>query len=201
MSAIWDLSCVNGTRIWASVEKVKRATWSSGLRADRAMLAAWRRGTRNGPMESLRSRTSATSRGSSSRLKISIFCWVPSSRSSKSPCLRSTMICPALFLTVASTRTRFTLTRITFGGGSWGNRAVGNRAEQVNSRQRIFFERCVIRSWFRHIQSHYKLLDGGCGRESSRGAPLKQKAKVEAYQLAHGEPVVSFQPSFSFTSK
>src|SRR6516164_3226053 len=50
MSAIWDLSCVNGTRIWASVEKVKRATWSSGLRADRAMLAAWRRGTRNGPM-------------------------------------------------------------------------------------------------------------------------------------------------------
>src|ERR1700758_2087748 len=92
------LFLVKGTRSWASVEKVKRATSSSGLSAARAVLAASRKGPRNGPIESLRSKTRATSSGSSSRLKMSMFWATPSSRSSKCSFFSSDMTWPGLGL-------------------------------------------------------------------------------------------------------
>ena len=51
--------------------------------------------------------------GNSSRLKTSSFWATPSSRTSKSPFFRSAMIWPALVFKVASSRTRFTPTRMT----------------------------------------------------------------------------------------
>src|SRR5579859_3060699 len=112
-SASFALSFVKGTRNSASVEKVKSATSSSGFSAARAVVAASRKGPRNGPIESLKSNTSATLMGNASRLKTSSFCSTPSSRTSKLSFFRSAMIWPALVLTVASSRTRFTPTRMT----------------------------------------------------------------------------------------
>src|SRR5258708_4582064 len=117
-SASIFLSLVNGTRNSASVENVKSATSSSGFSAASAVLAASRSGPRNGPIESLKSSTSETFKGNSSRLKISHFCAAPSSRSSKSSFFKSPRICPALVFIVASTITRFTATRITGGSCS-----------------------------------------------------------------------------------
>lgn len=63
-------------------------------------------------MESLKSSTSATLRGNSSRPKTVSFLAAPSSRTSKSSFFRPAMICPVLFFTVVSIITRFTSTRI-----------------------------------------------------------------------------------------
>ena len=110
-SAILVLSLVNGTRNSASVANVKSATRSSGFSAPKAVVAASRKGPMKGPIESLKSNTSATSNGSSSRPKISSFCGTPSSRTSKSSFFKSPMMRPALVFTVASNNTRFTFTR------------------------------------------------------------------------------------------